>query len=118
MNNIEMYLKLATWYSSPYINGLAYKNDDAFAHHHDEVCYISENAFEDLEEMFENGADLTDAELIEQGYAESYNSIIKKVIDAELESNMTPHDIAEYIYKNADCAYISTYICEFNEICF
>lgn len=44
--------------------------------------------------------------------AESYNSIIRQIIDAELESNLTPHEIAEDLYYNADWAYISTYIME------
>lgn len=120
MSNIEKYLKLASDCNSPYGNGLTYKNDDAFAHHNDEICYISENALDDLEEMFENGYDLTDAQLIEQGYAESYNSIIKQVVDADLDekTDNAVHDIAEYIYQNADWAYISTYILEFDEISF
>ena len=119
MSNIEKYFKLASDCNSPYGNGLTYKNDDAFAHHNDEICYISENALDDLEEMIENDFDLNDEELIKQGYAESYNSIIKQVIDAELEyGDMTPHDIAEFLYQNADWAYISTYILEFDEINF
>ena len=71
-----------------------------------------------MEDLLNEGKDLTDAELIEQGFAESYNSIIKQVIDAEFQSEeLTPHDIAEDIYYNADWAYISTYIYErrFNE---
>lgn len=111
--NIEKYLKWASENNSPYGNGVTYKNDDAFKRENDEICYISEDALDDLEDLLDEGKDLTDAELVEQGFAESYNSIIKQVIDAEFQSEaLTPHDIAEDIYYNADWAYISTYIFE------
>ena len=113
VTNIEKYLKWASENNSPYGNGVTYKNDDAFKRENDEICYISEDALDDLEDLLDEGKDLTDVELIEQGFAESYNSIIKKVIDAEFESDtLTPHDIAEDIYQNADWAYIDTYIIE------
>lgn len=107
--NIEKYLLLASENS----NGVTYKNDDAFKRENDDICYISEYALEDLKDLFDEGKDLTDAELIALGYAESYNTIIKQVIYAELESDtLTPYDIAEDLYYCADWAYISTYINE------
>ena len=112
MRNIEKYLNASSDQFSPYGNGVVYKNDDAFKAENDEICYISEGGLDDLEDLFIDGQDLTDNELIEQGYAESYNSIIRQIIDAELESNLTPHEIAEDLYYNADWAYISTYIME------
>lgn len=109
MRNIEKYLN-ASDISSPYGNGVVYKNDDAFRAENDDICYISEYGLKDIEDLFIEGKDLTDNELIKQGYADSYNSIIRQIIDAELESNLTPHEIAEDLYYNADWAYISTYI--------
>lgn len=115
--NIEKFLSLANYQYSPYGNGFVYKNDDAFKAENDEICYISEYALYDLEDLLAEGKDLTNTELIEQGYAESYNSIVKQVIDAEFESDiLTPHDIAVDIYDNADWAYIATYIVEYKEV--
>lgn len=114
MSNIEKYLSASSNQFSTYGNGVVYKNDDAFKAENDEICYISEGGLDDLEDLFIEGKDLTDNELVEQGLAESYNSIIKQIIDAELESNLTPHEIAEDLYYNADWAYISTYIMELN----
>lgn len=115
MRNIEKYLRASGDQFSPYGNGVIYKNDDAFKAENDEICYISEGGLDDIEDLFIEGKDLTDNELIEQGIAESYSSIIKQIIDAEFECNLTPHEIAEYLYYNADWAYISTYIMQIGE---
>lgn len=114
--NIEKYLNASSDQFS------SYKNDDAFKAENDDICYISEYALEDLEDLLDEGKDLTDAELIEQGYAESYNSIVKQIKQSDICNinsvcDKTIHEIAEYLYQNADWAYISTYILEYQEIC-
>lgn len=120
--NIEKYLNASSDTFSPYGNGIVYKNDDAFKAENDDICYISEYALDDLNDLLDEGKDLTDAELIEQGYAESYNSIVKQIKQSDICNinsvcDKTIHEIAEYIYNNADWAYISTYILEYEEIC-
>lgn len=120
--NIEKYLNASSDTFSPYGNGIVYKNDDAFKAENDEICYISEDALNDLEDLLNEDKDLTDAELIEQGYAESYNSIVKQIKQSDICNinsvcNKTIHEIAEYIYSIADWAYITTYILEYEEIC-
>jgi hypothetical protein len=63
-----------------------------------------------------------DLALFEQGYAESYNSIVKQIKQSDIcdinsVCEKTIHEIAEYLYQNADWAYISTYLLEYQEIC-
>lgn len=115
MNNIQHYINLANSNNSPVGNGMTYKDDLAFDNKHG-ICYISEYALLDLIDLNEQGIDLTDEELIEQGYAETYNSIIAQIVDADFDCPLTADQIAEQIYYNADWAYISTYICEFNDV--
>lgn len=109
MMNIEKYLKKASEQYSPYGNGFCYKNDGAFKNKSDEICYISEDAFDDLEDFVDAGEDMTDDEMIRRGFAENYTSIIEQVKKIAKE-NDDVQEIAEDLYNNADWAYIDTYI--------
>lgn len=115
-NNIEKYLNASSEQFSPYGNGTTYKNDDAFYAKGNEICYISEDALNDLEDLFNEGKDLTDEQLIEQEYAETYNTIVEQIKSANL-GNVNVEELAEQLYVNADWAYIATYILELGEIC-
>jgi len=103
-------------------NGLIFKDCDAFERKGDEVCYMSEYQ---LEKLSEADYELTDTEIIEGDYGESYNSILslcKARIDEVRESMLwhgededfvkkfTAEDLAQDIFEWADWASISTYI--------
>lgn len=101
-------------------NGEVYKNEDAFNRHGDEVCYISEHGLSDLEEA---DHEMTDAEIINEGIGDSYNSIVEQcnevwddyvVLLLENGSTMdeigTVADMAEYAFEEVDWQYVSTWI--------
>lgn len=98
------------------MNGVVFKDYDAFEREGDEVCYISEYG---LEELYEADHEMTDEEIINQGIGDSYNSIVKKCEENldrynegldEIDKIHSPITWARSIWEDADWAYISTYI--------
>lgn len=98
-------------------NGWVYKSIEAFERKGDEVCYISEYGLQELEEQ---DHELTDAEVIEKGIGESYNSILKQCqenFDEIAEANeyddpITVEDLVQDVFNTVDWQYVSTLLDE------
>lgn len=93
--------------------GFVYKNEEAFRDHPDEICYIPEHAFDDIE-----GEYMTIEEAKVGG--ETHKTIVEQVLDEWGEEYMLTDEQAEYMAKDifgiAEWAYISTYLAEDFEI--
>lgn len=99
------------------MNGVVYKNEDAFNNHSDEPCYISEYAIETIANALENGINMTIERLIEDGDIDTYKTILGKVADRweelmEIEElqDYTKEQIAEQVFNESDWSYIDTTI--------
>ena len=112
--NIDKYLGNTT----PTMNGVVYKNENAFNNRRG-VCYVSEYGLAELEEYRERAEDLTDDEIVAKGIGSTYDSIIKECKERWGELNNTQgekcevYDLnyyAELVFNEADWAYISTTI--------
>lgn len=109
--NIEKYLNNATQTSE----GVIYKNDAAFRSKKG-ICHIGEFALELMREVFEQGKDLTDDELVEEGFADTYDTIIEEVnekwdcFEDDVKAECSVEDIAEQAFENALWTCISTEI--------
>jgi hypothetical protein len=93
--------------------GFIYKDEDAFRDHPDEICYIPEHAFDDIE-----GEYMTIEEAKTGG--ETHKTIAQQVRDEWAEDYMLTDEQVEYVTKDifgiAEWAYISTYLAEDFEI--
>ena len=89
--------------------GCVYKDEDAFLNHPDEICYISEHAFDDVE-----GDYMAVEEAKVEG--ETHKTIAQQVRD-ELGDDYTLTDeqveyIAKDVFELAEWACINTYLSE------
>ena len=112
--NIDKYLGNTT----QTMNGVVYKNEDAF-NSHIGICYIGEYGLEELEEYRDRGEDLTDKEIVAKGIGSTYDSIIEECEERWEELNDAQGDnyedfdlnhCAELVFDEADWTYISTII--------
>lgn len=97
------------------IDGYCYKNDDAYLNKTEEICYIGENDLLDLSELCNENDDLTNEELIANGYAHNYNSLrneIKEFLNDNKDCPYTLNELTDFIYEKAEWASISTYLTE------
>ena len=89
--------------------GCVYKDEDAFLNHPDEICYIAEHAFDDIE-----GDYMTVEEAKAEG--ETHKTIVEQCMDAWGEDYMLTDEQAEYFAKDvfglAEWACIATYLTE------
>lgn len=94
-----------------YGEGFIYKDYDAYEKTDDEVCYISEHAFDDYKDFIP----LADAK--KEG--ETKMSIREQVRDAFTDYLLTDKQvevIADDVFELAEWAYVSTYIAENEDI--
>lgn len=89
--------------------GFVYKNEDAFLNHPDEICYIAEHAFDDIE-----GDYMTVEEAKTEG--ETHKTIVEQCMDMWGEDYMLTDEQAEYFARDvfglAEWACIATYLTE------
>lgn len=89
--------------------GFVYKDEDAFLNHPDEICYIAEHAFDDIE-----GDYMTVEEAKTEG--ETHKTIVEQCMDMWGEDYMLTDEQAEYFAKDvfglAEWACIATYLTE------
>lgn len=89
--------------------GFVYKNEDAFLNHPDEICYIAEHGFDDIE-----GEYMTVEEAKTEG--ETHKTIVEQCIDIWGEDYMLTDEQAEYFARDvfglAEWACIQTYLVE------
>lgn len=89
--------------------GCVYKDEDAFLNHPDEICYIAEHAFDDIE-----GDYMTVEEAKAEG--ETHKTIVEQCMDAWGEDYMLTDEQAEYfatdVFGLAEWACIQTYLTE------
>ena len=89
--------------------GCVYKDEDAFLNHPDEICYIAEHAFDDIE-----GDYMTVEEAKAEG--ETHKTIVEQCMDAWGEDYMLTDEQAEYfatdVFGLAEWACIATYLTE------
>ena len=89
--------------------GCVYKDEDAFLNHPDEICYIAEHAFDDIE-----GDYMTVEEAKTEG--ETHKTIVEQCMDMWGEDYMLTDEQAEYFAKDvfglAEWACIATYLTE------
>lgn len=89
--------------------GRIYKDEDAFFNHPDEICYISEHAFDDIE-----GDYMTVEEAKVEG--ETHKTIAQQVRDELGDDYTLTDEQVEYISKDvfelAEWACINTYLSE------
>jgi hypothetical protein len=89
--------------------GFVYKNEDAFLNHPDEICYIAEHAFDDIE-----GDYMTVEEAKTEG--ETHKTIAEQCMDMWGEDYMLTDEQAEYFARDvfglAEWACIQTYLVE------
>ena len=89
--------------------GFVYKDEDAFLNHPDEICYIAEHAFDDIE-----GDYMTVEEAKTEG--ETHKTIVEQCIDMWGEDYMLTDEQAEYFARDvfglAEWACIQTYLVE------
>ena len=89
--------------------GFVYKDEDAFLNHPDEICYIAEHAFDDIE-----GDYMTVEKAKTQG--ETHKTIVEQCIDMWGEDYMLTDEQAEYfatdVFGLAEWACIQTYLVE------
>ena len=89
--------------------GCVYKDEDAFLNHPDEICYISEHSFDDIE-----GDYMTVEEAKAEG--ETHKTIVGQCMDMWGEDYMLTDEQAEYFAKDvfglAEWACIQTYLME------
>lgn len=89
--------------------GFVYKDEDAFLNHPDEICYISEHSFDDIE-----GDYMTVEEA--KSKAETHKTIVEQCMDMWGEDYMLTDEQAEYFAKDvfglAEWAGIQTYLME------
>lgn len=103
--NIEKYLNNS--------NGYCYKNDDAFLNKCDDICYIGEYDLSELNKLCEEKEDMSDEELIANGYAHNYNSLrneLQEFLNNNLDCPYPLDVLTEFVYEKAEWASISTYI--------
>jgi hypothetical protein len=90
-------------------DGYVYKDEDAFLNHPDEICYIAEHAFDDIE-----GDYITVDEAKTVG--ETHKTIVEQCMDMWGEDYMLTDEQAEYFAKDvfglAEWACIQTYLTE------
>ena len=93
--------------------GFVYKDEDAFLNHPDEICYIAEHAFDDIE-----GDYMTVEEAKTEG--ETHKTIVEQCRDAWGEEYMLTDEQLEYFAKDvfgiAEWACIDTYLTENYEL--
>ena len=89
--------------------GCVYKDEDAFLNHPDEICYIAEHAFDDIE-----GDYMTVEEAKTEG--ETHKTIVEQCMDMWGEDYMLTDEQAEYFARDvfglAEWACIATYLTE------
>lgn len=89
--------------------GCVYKDEDAFLNHPDEICYISEHSFDDIE-----GGYMTVEEAKTEG--ETHKTIVEQCMDMWGEDYMLTDEQAEYfatdVFGLAEWACIQTYLTE------
>jgi hypothetical protein len=89
--------------------GFVYKDEDAFLNHPDEICYIAEHAFDDIE-----GDYMTVEEAKTEG--ETHKTIVEQCMDMWGEDYMLTDEQAEYfatdVFGLAEWACIQTYLVE------
>lgn len=89
--------------------GFVYKDEDAFLNHPDEICYIAEHAFDDIE-----GDYMTVEEAKTEG--ETHKTIVEQCMDMWGEDYMLTDEQAEYFARDvfglAEWACIQTYLTE------
>ena len=89
--------------------GFVYKDEDAFLNHPDEICYIAEHAFDDIE-----GDYMTVEEAKTEG--ETHKTIVGQCMDMWGEDYMLTDEQAEYFARDvfglAEWACIQTYLVE------
>lgn len=89
--------------------GFVYKDEDAFLNHPDEICYIAEHAFDDIE-----GDYMTVEEAKAKG--ETHKTIVEQCMDTWGEDYMLTDEQAEYfatdVFGLAEWACIATYLAE------
>ena len=89
--------------------GFVYKDEDAFLNHPDEICYIAEHAFDDIE-----GDYMTVEEAKTEG--ETHKTIVEQCMDMWGEDYMLTDEQAEYfatdVFGLAEWACIQTYLTE------
>ena len=89
--------------------GFVYKNEEAFRDHPDEICYIAEHAFDDIE-----GEYMTVEEAKTEG--ETHKTIVEQCMDMWGEDYMLTDKQAEYfatdVFGLAEWACIATYLAE------
>ena len=89
--------------------GCVYKDEDTFLNHPDEICYISEHSFDDIE-----GDYMTVEEAKAEG--ETHKTIVEQCMDMWGEDYMLTDEQAEYFAKDvfglAEWACIQTYLTE------
>lgn len=109
--NIEKYLNNTTQTSE----GIIYKNEDAFLNKKG-ICHIGEFGLETLEELRQQGKDLTDEEMVEHGVGNTYDSIIEEVeihwdsFDDEIKKECSIEEIAYQAFDAALWTCVSTQI--------
>lgn len=91
-------------------DGYVYKDEDAFLNHPDEICYIAEHAFDDIE-----GDYMTVEEAKTEG--ETHKTIVEQCMDMWGEDYMLTDEqidyLAEDVFHLADWACIATYLEDF-----
>jgi hypothetical protein len=78
--------------------GYIYKDEKAFNNDPSAICYISESQFDDLCEMKKEGRDMTDEELLNQGYAYSRTKLRNEVYIymTDFRKDVSYVDVAAY----------------------
>jgi hypothetical protein len=69
-------------------DGIVYKDEDAFNNNPKAICYISEYGLEDLMDCKEDGEDLTDKEIVEQGIGVTREVIRDEIVNSLAENNV------------------------------
>ena len=109
LSNIKKYLDEAIETE----NGTVYKREDYATAGNDEIIYISEYGLNDLEELYENNQDLTDAELVEKQIASTKNSIHQTIKDYWTKATdewIDKHDLIDDVFQSCTWEYAATMI--------
>lgn len=77
--NIQKYLDKVD-YNGPTGEGRSYFNYDNFSYHPNKICFIYEGDVEELEDLVEDGTDMTNKQLKESEIGWTRNMIIRKII--------------------------------------